>query len=48
LWRVLPGPGWVKLVELVVLATGIVALLVEFVFPIIAVLVFAEESTLGQ
>ena len=48
LWRVLPGPVWVKVVELVVLATVVVALLVEFAFPIIAVLVFTEESTLGQ
>ncbi len=48
LWRVLPGPGWVKVIELVVLATVIAALLVEFAFPIIAVLVFTEESTLGQ
>ena len=48
LWRILPGPVWVKVVELVVLATVIVALLVKFAFPILAVLVFTEESTLGQ
>lgn len=48
LWRVLPGPVWVKVVELVILVALVVALLMAFVFPIVADLVFEEESTLGQ
>lgn len=48
LWRLLPGPAWVKVVELVVLAVAVVALLMAFVFPVVADLVFVEESTLGE
>jgi hypothetical protein len=48
LWRVLPGPLWVKVFELLVLAVAVVALLMAFVFPVIADLVFVEESTLGE
>ncbi len=48
LWRLLPGPFWVKVFELLVLAVAVVALLMAFVFPVIADLVFVEESTLGE
>ncbi len=48
LWRLLPGPVWVKVVELVVLGAAIVALLMALVFPVVADLVFVEESTLGE
>ena len=48
LWRVLPGPVWVKVLELVLLAVALAALLMGFVFPVIADLVFVEESTLGE
>ncbi|MCF8550096.1 MAG: hypothetical protein K9G09_04280 [Pontimonas sp.] len=44
----LPGPLWVKVFELLVLAVAVVALLMAFVFPVIADLVFVEESTLGE
>jgi hypothetical protein len=48
LWRVLPGPVWIKVVELVVLAVVVIAVLMAFVFPVVADLVFVEESTLGE
>lgn len=48
LWRFLPGPVWVKVFELLALAVAVVALLMAFVFPVIADLVFVEESTLGE
>jgi hypothetical protein len=48
LWRVLPGPVWIKVVELVVLAGAVIAVLMAFIFPVIADLVFVEESTLGE
>jgi hypothetical protein len=47
-WRVLPGPVWVKIVELVVLVIAVSVVLIAFVFPVIADFVFVEESTLGQ
>jgi hypothetical protein len=48
LWRVLPGPVWVKIVELVVLVIAVSVVLIACVFPVIADFVFVEESTLGQ
>jgi len=33
LWRVLPGPTWVKLFEALVLFAAVVAVLFVFVFP---------------
>ena len=48
LWRALPGPVWVKILELVVVTIAVVAVLMAFVFPVIADFFFGEESTLGQ
>ena len=48
LWRFLPGPVWVKVLALVLLAVALATLLMAFVFPAIADLVFVEESTLGE
>ncbi len=36
LWRVLPGPTWLRWVEIVVLAVAVVALCFTWVFPAIA------------
>jgi hypothetical protein len=47
LWRVLPGPIWVKVIEITVLAVVIAAVLMAFVFPIVADVFLTEESTLG-
>ncbi|MBX3087763.1 MAG: hypothetical protein KF742_04705 [Cryobacterium sp.] len=33
LWRVLPGPWWVKLLILLVLITALLFCLVEWIFP---------------
>ena len=35
LWRILPGPVWVRVVTLVVLATLVLTALVLWVFPVI-------------
>lgn len=48
LWRVLPGPRWLKIVELVVLAVVILSVSVEWVFPWIAENFIQSESTVGQ
>lgn len=39
LWRVLPGPWWLRVVILVVLAVAVVYALVTWVFPIVDSLV---------
>ena len=33
LWRVLPGPAWLRVILLLVLVTGLVAVLFAWVFP---------------
>jgi len=35
LWRILPGPWWVRVLLLLVLASVVVFALVEWVFPLI-------------
>lgn len=48
LWRVLPGPRWVKVVELIVLGSGLLLLLFTVVYPFIAQTFLLEQSTLGS
>jgi hypothetical protein len=48
LWRVLPGPRWLKIVVLAVLAIVILAVCVEWVFPWIAENFLQQESTVDQ
>jgi hypothetical protein len=36
LWRVLPGPAWMRVLLLVILAVGLVAVLFTWVFPALA------------
>lgn len=33
IWRLLPGPAWLKTIEALVLVTGVVAVLFLWVFP---------------
>jgi hypothetical protein len=35
LWRILPGPWWLRVIILIVLAVAVVAALITWVFPII-------------
>ncbi|HEU5224072.1 MAG TPA: hypothetical protein VFU07_10410 [Candidatus Lumbricidophila sp.] len=44
LWRVLPGPWWVKVALLIVLAAAVVAALFTWVYPWVDTL-FPEPST---
>lgn len=48
LWRVLPGPAWLKVIELVAIAAGVLAVLVFLVFPYVADTFFTEGSRLGE
>ncbi len=45
LWRVLPGPWWVRTLILLVVAAAIVYALFFYVFPIVAVWIAPEEVT---
>lgn len=48
LWRVLPGPWWLRLFILLVLAAAAVAALVLWVFPWIEPILLPQDSTVGQ
>ncbi len=45
LWRVLPGPWWVRVLILLVLAAAVLAVCVFWVFPLIQPLVAPQEVT---
>ena len=48
LWRILPGPRWLKAIEALVLALVVVAALFTWVFPAIAPLMPFNETTVGE
>jgi len=48
LWRILPGPWWVRLAILVVAAAGILTALVIWVFPIVDLLVAPQDVTVQE
>ncbi len=48
LWRVLPGPVWVKVIELVVLSLLVMVVLATLVFPLLAEWFLVEESLVGS
>ncbi|UTT63511.1 hypothetical protein [Microcella humidisoli] len=48
LWRILPGPTWVRILMLIVLAALVLAALVEWVFPWAADTLLPQESTVGE
>jgi hypothetical protein len=48
LWRVLPGSvGW-KVLQLVLIAIGVLVLLVLVIFPLAAELFLVEDSLIGE
>jgi hypothetical protein len=46
LWRILPGPVWVRVLILVVTAALVLAALVEWVFPWASSTLLPQESTI--
>jgi hypothetical protein len=48
LWRVLPGPWWVRVVILLVLAAAATAALITWVFPIVDAWVAPQDVTVGE
>ncbi len=47
IWRILPGPRPVKVIEALILIVGVVAVLFGWVFPAIAPLMPFNETTVG-
>lgn len=47
LWRVLPGPVWVRVIIVTILAVAVLAALVEWVFPWAAETLLPQEATVG-
>jgi hypothetical protein len=48
LWRILPGPVWVRILAIVVIAAIVLFACVTWVFPWIDGLLGAQEGTVGQ
>ncbi|MGV9181928.1 hypothetical protein [Arcanobacterium canis] len=47
LWRALPGPKWLKAIEMLILFAAIVYLLFEFVFPWVQENYLVINNTVG-
>jgi hypothetical protein len=48
LWRLLPGPLWVRILLAVVLVAAVLAILVAWVFPAVNELFVPPEVTVGE
>lgn len=48
LWRILPGPWWVRLPILLVAAAAVLAALVFWVFPVIDQMVAPQDVTVDE
>ena len=48
LWRILPGPVWLKAIELLVLLVAVVAALFFWVYPFVATFFGSPEATVGS
>lgn len=48
LWNVIPGPWWVRVLVLLVLAAGVLAALVFWVFPWVDQLLSSQEVTVTE
>ena len=47
-WRILPGPTALKVVEAVILVLAVVAVLFTWVFPVVAPYMPFNDNTVGQ
>jgi hypothetical protein len=48
LWRVLPGPWWVRVIILLVAVAAILTMLVFWVFPVVGQLIAPQEVTVTE
>jgi hypothetical protein len=47
LWRILPGPVWVRVILLVLLAAAAIYVLVRWAFPWAAAFLLPQDSSVG-
>jgi hypothetical protein len=47
LWRVLPGPAWLRVVILLALAAGVLYGLFWYVFPWVSQFITPQDATIG-
>ena len=48
LWRILPGPAWLRVILLLVLVGAAITALVTWVFPWAAETLFPQDVTVGD
>jgi hypothetical protein len=48
LWRALPGPWWVRLLILLILAAAVLTALVLWVFPVVDQMVAPQDVTVDE
>ena len=48
LWRLLPGPLWVRIITALVLVAAVLSVLVIWVFPLVNELFVPPEVTVGE
>ncbi len=48
LWRVLPGPAWLRVIFVVILVAAVLTACVLWVFPWVETLVTPQEVTVGS
>ena len=48
LWRVLPGPWWVRVIILLVAVAAILTMLVFWVFPVVGDLIAPQDVTVTE
>lgn len=48
LWRVLPGPWWVRVLILILLAAAVLYGLIFYVFPWVSQFVSSQDVTVGM
>jgi hypothetical protein len=48
LWRLLPGPVWLRVIILVVLFCAVLAVCITWVFPWVQEFTFPQDVTVGQ
>jgi hypothetical protein len=48
LWRALPGPWWVRLLILLILAAAVLTALVLWVFPVVDQMIAPQDVTVDE
>jgi len=48
LWRILPGPVWLRIIEALILAAAVLAVLVLWVFPWVQELIPTPDVTVNR